>query len=237
METAPFRALLAEDDPVSREFLIEAMRACGAEVTACADGLGALELARTGRWHLLLLDQHLPGLTGHAILAALDADGSDATRPTAIAITAAADDEKAALLRAGFAEVLPKPMSMAVLQAALRRHGCAANAALDDDAALRACGSEATVARLRHLFVEQELPAVLAEIDRHPSDTGNLRATLHRLRASCGFCGADTLATATAALQHALAQGDRDGVDTALGSFRTTLGETRDALRATLGEV
>lgn len=230
MDAARFRVLLAEDDPVSREFLVEALRACGADVTACADGHAALDLALRGTWNLLVFDHHLPGLTGDAVLAALDAKAATA-RPAAIAITAAADDETATLLRAGFAEVLPKPMPIATLRAALQRHGCRTNTALDDDAALRACGSEATVMRLRGLLVEQELPAILAELDAHAGDPESLRPTLHRLRASCGFCGASALADASSALHNAIAAADAERLQAALSAFRDAIMETCAALQ------
>jgi HPt (histidine-containing phosphotransfer) domain-containing protein len=63
-----------------------------------------------------------------------------------------------------------------------------------------------------------------------------LRPILHRLRASCGFCGAQTLAQACAALHRVLATTDaRDHeVQASLAAFRHALAETRAALRAAL---
>lgn len=229
-----FRVLLAEDDPVSREFLVEALHDCGAEAVACADGLAAVALARTQAWSLLLLDHHLPGLDGDAVLAALAADPSAAHTP-AIAITAEPDTSRDELVRAGFSEVLPKPIAIAVLRDALHRHGCAREATLDDDDALRACGSAQTVTRLRRLFIEQEIPAVLAEVERCRDAPQQLRPTLHRLRASCGFCGARTLGHASAALHRALAtDGDAIATHDALAAFVDALGQTRTALKDTL---
>lgn len=231
-DAVSFRVLLAEDDPVSAEFLAAALRACGAEVTTCNDGQAAVALARSKPWDLLLLDQHLPGLTGAAIVAALrTGPGHSSLRPPAIAITAAADEDSRSLLRAGFSEVLAKPISVTDLRDALQRHGCPVVSALDDEAAVRACGSVAAVERLRHLFAERELPAVLAEVDGNAGDPQNLRPTLHRLRASCGFCGTWTLARATATLHGALAsRADEKDVRSALAAFRTAVVETQAAL-------
>lgn len=233
-----FRVLLAEDDAVSREFLREAIRACGAEVMDCADGAHALALARAQHWDLLILDHQLPAMTGDAILAALRGDHHAASHATpAIATSAAPDAATARLSRAGFAEVLAKPMDLATLRAALRRHGCIPpRPPLDDDGALRACGSPQAVARLRRLFAEQELPKVQSEFDRLAQDPQALRPTLHKLRASCGFCGAQALAQASAALHRVLATGTDDGnaVQAALTAFRQALAETRAALHAEL---
>ena len=95
-DAARFRVLLAEDDPVSREFLREAIAACGAEVADCADGPTALELARTRRWDLLMLDQHLPALNGDAVLVTLRADPGAASRTTPAIATRARNPARAA---------------------------------------------------------------------------------------------------------------------------------------------
>lgn len=233
-EAGRYRVLLAEDDPVSQAFLCAAIRASGGEPTACADGPTALAAARAGHWQLLVLDQHLPGIDGDALLAILRADPERTGRIPAIATTADPDGARAQLLGAGFAEVLPKPLTLETLQAALRRHGCRPRP-LDDDDALRACGSVAVVEHLRRLFAEQELPRVQHEFDQHGSDHAALRATLHRLRASCGFCGAIELADAAAALHATLtkhANGAR--LDAALEAFAQALRDTRTALHARL---
>lgn len=234
-----FRVLLAEDDPVSRDFLREALDACGAVVATCADGHRALELARQQAWDLMILDHHLPGLDGDVLLALLRADPLAASRTTpAIATSAARDLEADALEHAGFAEVLSKPMRIETLRDALRRHGCGIGPRLDDADALRACGSPATVTRLRRLFAEQELPNVQDELDAAGENLPALLPTLHRLRASCGFCGARSLAEASANLSHALTMHATDAKqrDTAAEAFRAALAETRAALRSQLDD-
>jgi CheY-like chemotaxis protein len=234
-EAGQFRVLLAEDDTVSRMFLCEAIRACGGEPTACVDGPSALEQARVRNWDLLIFDHHLPALDGDAILAALRSDPGAAARHTAaIATTAEPDTARATLLQAGFAEVLPKPMSVQALRAVLERHDCHVDP-LDDDGALRACGSATAVERLRRLFAEQELPRVQEEFDARGANLRALRSTLHRLRASCGFCGAPALARASEVLHQALEAGAKpDCVDAALAAFARALRETRAALHARL---
>lgn len=236
---ARFRVLLAEDDPVSREYLCEAVHACGADVHACGDGDAALALARAEAWDLLLLDHHLPGLDGDQVLATLRADRNAASRDTpAIATSAARNEHLESLLQAGFLEVLSKPMDPEDLRSALQRHGYAARATLLDDAdAVRACGSPQSLARLRRLFAEQELPRIGDELERLAGNPQALRPLLHRLRASCGFCGAHALAEASAALHRTLATGAAtDQVEARLAVFRRTLAETRAALHASLDD-
>jgi CheY-like chemotaxis protein len=234
----PFRVLLAEDDPVSRAFLAEGIRACGADLVDCGDGDAALRLARAHVFDLLILDHHLPGRNGDAVLAALR-DGCDAASRSApaVATSAARDAEAAALLQAGFVEVLPKPLALEVLHHALRRHGCITDSTLDDAGALRACGSKDAMIRLRRLFFEQELPRVQEELDNTDGDPQSLRPLLHRLQASCGFCGARKLASATATLQRALATDvDATSTQAALQDFRGALAETRASLHTAMAE-
>lgn len=235
-EGSGFRVLLAEDDPVSQTFLCEAAQACGATVRTCAGGLAALDVARADKWDLLILDQHLPDLDGDVILATLRSEPHAASRATpAIATSAAAETETTTLRRAGFAEVLSKPMSVQTLRETLRRHGCLPDARLDDEDALRACGSAITVMRLRRLFAEQELPKLQDQLDCVGKDLQSLLPALHRLRASCGFCGARTLAEASAALHRAMASStDAGQLEVALETFRAGLADTRAVLHAQL---
>jgi CheY-like chemotaxis protein len=228
-----FQVLLAEDDPVSRAFLAEGIRACGAEFTDCGDGDAALRVARAQVFDLLILDHHLPARNGDAVLAALRGASDAASRSAPAIATSAARDAEAALLQAGFAEVLPKPMSLEILRDALRRHGCVAGSPLDDECALRACGSADAMIRLRRLFFEQELPRAQEELDGAGGNLQSLRPLLHRLQASCGFCGARRLASAAATLQRALgADADAASLGIALQDFRRALVETRASLHA-----
>lgn len=236
-DAGKFRVLLAEDDAVSRAFLCDAIRACGGEPEACVDGPSALARARAGTWDLLILDHHLPGCNGDEVLAQLRRERApDARLPPAIATTAEPAGTRAELLAAGFAEVLGKPLSVGELQAALDRQG-RHGAALDDAGALSACGSATSVAHLRRLFAEQELPRVQAELEQHRDDPQALRPTLHRLRASCGFCGATELARASATLHRAIgAHADAASLEAALRRFSRVLHATRAALHARLDD-
>lgn len=233
VQTGRFKILLAEDDPISQVFLREAIQACGGEPTVCADGSSALAQARVGGWNLLILDHHLPGLDGDVVLAVLRAELAPGTRlPPAIATTAEPASASAGLLQAGFAKVLPKPLALDALRAVLETFGCRATP-LDDAAALRVCGSPATVERLRRLFAEQELPHIQNEFEQLGENCQAFRPTLHRLRASCGFCGAAELAQASDALLAALASGAApERTDAASKAFGRALQATRAALHA-----
>ena len=204
--------LLVEDDRISAAFLSAALATLPARVHVAEDCAQAL--AASGPFDAWLIDANLPDGSGTWLLQRLRATDAAAR---ALAHTADATDAmREALLQAGFAEVLVKPLSaqalVDALRAALRGGSDEPHDAADwdDRAALTAlAGNPEHVASVRQLFLS-ELPttrsACLAAFDR--SDHAALRAQLHRLQASCGFAGATALA-AIASRWHA-APADRD---------------------------
>ena len=191
------RLLLVEDDPISAAFLRDAASALPADVhVACnlAEARRAIEAIDFDLW---LLDANLPDGRGETLL-----DHARAGIRTPALAHTAADDVAARdrLLAAGFVEVLRKPLGVATLHAALRRHlPMPSHRVADTDlpdwndaGALAALGDVAHVDALRELF-RRELPGQRARIAAAGSDVAAMQAELHRLAASCGFVGADRL--------------------------------------------
>jgi CheY-like chemotaxis protein/HPt (histidine-containing phosphotransfer) domain-containing protein len=198
--------LLVEDDPVSAAFLREAASALPATVDVAGSVAAALATASTRSHDLYLVDANLPDGRGEHLLAAMRERG---WATPALAHTAASDaGTRTQLLAAGFEDVLCKPIPVAGLHDALRRHLRRAPPSgkppcWDDDAALGALGGQrAHVETLRALFLK-ELPDQRGRIGRavDAGDEAAVRAELHRLVASCGFVGAARLGSAVRALQ------------------------------------
>jgi len=232
--------LLAEDDPISQAFLAEALRGLGFAVRAVSDGEAALEAAHAQPFDALMLDHHLPGMDGEAVLRALHADASAASHATvAIATTAEPDAAIHAQLReAGFARVLLKPLDGARLCDALRELGIACAlaspdliGALDDEAGLRASGSPQALAALRGLFA-RELEVLANEWHSLRNDALGLAERLHKLRAACGFCGALALQSAAGELSDALRGAESARIEGARMEFQQALATTRAALKS-----
>lgn len=236
------RILLLEDDPVSAEFIDAALSALPARVERAA----SLAEARTrladaadddDRHDLWLFDARLPDGAGADLLLELRMHGRSTP---ALAHTAEPrPEERAALLAAGFVDVLIKPLGVDALQAAVRSalgdapvsaHAAEAPSMetasvlpiWDDALALRALnGNAAHVAAMRGLFL-QELDATATRMASAAAtgDVAALGEDLHRLRAACGFVGAARLAAAVEALREtpmssaALAQFDKATRDT-----------------------
>ncbi|GAB3041265.1 MULTISPECIES: response regulator [Oleiagrimonas] len=225
---SPACVLLAEDDPVSALFMAEAMRGLGLDVESCADGTQALSCARERRYDLLMLDCRLPGHGAREILDALSSETTSASHGVpAIASSAEVTPDMERELRAsGFREVLRKPLQVHELEQAVQALLPHAPPLLDETAALDASGDAHTLQALRGLF-RKELETLSAQLDALIQERGALNERLHRLRASCGFCGALPLARACEQLSSATPERR----DAALEHFRERLAGTLLALQ------
>lgn len=210
LELPPPRLLLVEDDPISRHFLEEALLALPAEVDAAGDIAEAVALAERHRHDLWLVDAHLP-----------DGDGADCLRALrmhrdtpALAVTASRTREELdGLCRDGYLEVLCKPVSIALLQATVRRLLGQSSPGIreptpgklpvwDEAHALAAIGgNRESLLQLRAIF-QAELPILRGQLQsaRAAGDSVGMRAVLHKLKAGCGFVGAARLGRAVDAL-------------------------------------
>ena len=108
------RVLLADDEPLSREFLQEALTALGCAVTSVADGEAAIDALAAEAFDLVVTDLRMPGEDGMAVLAASRADEAD--RPVVLVTAHGAMHVAVDAMRAGAADVLEKPVSVDALE-------------------------------------------------------------------------------------------------------------------------
>lgn len=196
------RLLVVEDDAASREFARGTL-APFATVDTARTLADAGALCAEHRYTLLLLDVALPDGQGDAWLSRQRALGN---RTPAVALTAELDAERRRrLLASGFVEALGKPLAEDALLRALAPWIGERTAPWNDALALSALGgARETLQRMRRLFIE-ELPQQRAQAARALAEGNHdaLKAVLHRLRAGCGFVGAEALSKAVDALHDA----------------------------------
>lgn len=215
------RVLIVDDDPISLRFLEAAAMQSGCVVATAVDGVATL--AAHGDFDLLLIDRRLPDIDGVELLRALRERGIAAP---AIATSAEIDVATAnELYAAGFADVLEKPVSVRrVIEIVAQHLPKTTPILLDDIAALDSIGGDTNALRaLRSLFAQEleELERDLTHGDLAASPA-RLDERLHRLRASCGFCGAPILAAAAARLAGELRVGTMPPLDEFLRTCRET---------------
>ncbi|ABM29351.1 ATP-binding protein [Nitratidesulfovibrio vulgaris] len=113
------RILVADDNPVNRLFLHDALTGAGYDVTCASDGLEALECLADGHgFSLALLDVRMPGLDGLDVLRHMragDVPGIRPDTPVLMVTASAAGDERAQLLNAPADGVIIKPLRVATL--------------------------------------------------------------------------------------------------------------------------
>ena len=126
--TSPIRVLIAEDEPLAAESLaawIDEMPGL-ALVASCADGETALAQIRALQPDLVLMDIHMPALSGLQVLKALLAEG---LKP-AVIFTTAYDEHALAAFELHAVDYLLKPFSRERLVEAIEHATAAGRAAL-----------------------------------------------------------------------------------------------------------
>jgi DNA-binding NtrC family response regulator len=113
------RALVVDDDALSREFLAEAVAAAGYEVLPAGDGAEACGLLEREEFDLVLTDLRLPGKDGlHVLHAAKERHPS---RPVVLLTAYGEVDTAVGAMRDGASDFLQKPVSPERLDVVLRR--------------------------------------------------------------------------------------------------------------------
>ena len=119
LDAAPPRRILVVDDDASvREALGAALQAKGCEVVVAKDGREALRRIRRDRFDLIFLDMLLPAVGGASVLKAIKRRDAEAV---VVVITGyPRHDETLAALECGPAMLLPKPITLADIDAVLK---------------------------------------------------------------------------------------------------------------------
>lgn len=113
--TSRCQVLLAEDNPVNTELALAVLALVDCDVTAVEDGLRALEAFKQKKFHLLLLDFHMPLMDGGAVASAVRGfEAAQRLNPAwIVALTGSAmPEEHQRCIDAGMDEVLTKPMDV-----------------------------------------------------------------------------------------------------------------------------
>lgn len=112
------RIMVVDDCPVLAMTITELVRGCGHEAESFSDGEAAVAAYRTSSWHMVLVDQAMPGMDGLAVMRALrQLQQQSGWRPILMVSAFSSADEQVAALRAGCDDFMAKPINAAVLAA------------------------------------------------------------------------------------------------------------------------
>lgn len=189
----PVRLLVVEDNDINRELLQQIMQQQGHLVTVASGGAEAVETCRQQEFDLVLMDISMPEVDGiEAIrrirLAGL-AEGVDI-----VALTAhTAPEDHARILKAGFAEVVTKPITGRALAALIDRRTKALTTAQGPGEAsdihqfFEALGTERARGFLQAFVTEVD--GFVADLKSASSLSDAQRKEAHRLAGSAAVLG------------------------------------------------
>lgn len=123
MPDQPCQVLVADDDAMNRLVAVESLKYLHAEPTAAESGTQALQLLAERSFDLLLLDVHMPDMSGIEVTLRIRQHERDAGAPrlTILALTASATaKDRQACIEAGMDGVLTKPFRIEELGEVLR---------------------------------------------------------------------------------------------------------------------
>ncbi|MCZ7526439.1 MAG: EAL domain-containing protein [Acidimicrobiia bacterium] len=120
LEPVDGTVLVVDDDEAVRRFFVRALRRAGLATVEAADGQEGLEAVARDLPSVVLLDSHMPGLTGLEMLRELRRETRTATLPV-ILVTGQADiDDRVGGLEAGANDYVTKPVHPEELVARVR---------------------------------------------------------------------------------------------------------------------
>jgi signal transduction histidine kinase/CheY-like chemotaxis protein/HPt (histidine-containing phosphotransfer) domain-containing protein len=211
----PLAVLVAEDNPVNALIVRTMLERDGHTVRHVETGSAAVAVAGEEDFDVVLMDLSMPELDGAEACRLIRA-GGHATRSVVPILAVSAGGSSAADVDAGFDGRLEKPFDADELRAALAEAvGMRPRRRESRRERLGAIGEQARdlgvegARRLVELYLSSQ-PAILAEAvaaARH-GDRSRARALAHRLKGAAAHVGADDMAAAAAALEHATGQED-----------------------------
>jgi two-component system sensor histidine kinase BarA len=209
------RILLADDNEINRRLISLQLESLGVEVSNAVDGRQALEFASRHRFDLILMDVHMPEMSGEQAAQAIrTGTGPNRTTPI-VALTANAFTNKPQrLAEHGIDECLIKPISEYRLWEVVKHW---TGHRVDRP-------PEPATAAARENLIRELLTMLMAELPQQrdqlraafrAADWTSLRELAHKIRGSAAYCQVKDLEQTAARLEAACRAGARQGIETA----------------------
>lgn len=124
----PLKVLHVDDDPMNLRVVQEILGAFGHHAVMACSGQDALERLKVEAFDIMLLDIHMPGMTGLEVIERLRASAGPERHVPVIALTADVYSRRPAeYVALGFNDFVSKPILVSGLMATIKR--CMASAA------------------------------------------------------------------------------------------------------------
>ena len=206
--------LVVDDNAVNRKLLAALMREKGIEVVEAEDGASAVTAACEGRYDIILMDIHMPGMSGVEATARIrhheSTTGDGRRRTPIIAVTALAlPEEQERFLASGLDDCLIKPIDEPRLWSLIKEWTATE---VDDDAARG--DAPPPVSSKREALANELNAMLLAELPEHREqllyalahgDWEALRFHSHKISGAAAVCHQQALREAAKRVEHAVA--------------------------------
>lgn len=243
----PMTILLVEDTPINQTVTLELLAQEGHQVTLAEDGEQALSAAQKQQFDLILMDIHLPNMSGIEIASHIRNHSGPNQFTPLIALTANVQPANVQKCHeAGFRAVLPKPFNSDMLLKAIRSQTSSElmlephvnDAHLLDMTLIRSHLSALGVQRLIRLVqsLDDAMCSGLEELAQMhlEKDDYEMSDIAHRLAGDAQAIGASQLATKLRHIEQLALQGQAHCYDAELEHLRDCVRATSDALHQLL---
>jgi CheY-like chemotaxis protein len=115
------KVLIADDKDTGRELVRTVLENGGYDVFEAHNGIEALDFAHRVHPDLIILDLHMPGLDGFAVIKELRLHANFVNIPVLALTASAMQGDRQRALTEGFTGYITKPVSLKVLRAEVER--------------------------------------------------------------------------------------------------------------------
>ncbi|HBG52209.1 MAG TPA: hypothetical protein DDW89_10435 [Gammaproteobacteria bacterium] len=206
-----YQLLVADDNRINLRLLATLLRRNGAQVEEFSDGQGAVAAFSRHDYAAVLLDVHMPIMSGLDAVRAMRRLEVAGRRTPILAVTANAVPEDWATFReAGMDDCLVKPVDENQLLALLAHHGIGQYPTPEPDPGSSPLSDAGLWTLLQEDLSEQRLELINAH---QAADRERLRSIAHKIHGSAAFCRLPALKSAASALENQLGRQNTGSID------------------------
>ena len=208
------QVLVVDDNAVNRKLIVALMREKGIRVDEAEDGTEAVEAATHRRYDIILMDIHMPGMSGTEATALIRLQEGEARRTPIIAVTALAlPEERDRFLQSGLDDCLTKPIDEAKLWELIVQWTGTTVKGDETDADDSAPSRKALTEELTEMLLA-DLPEQRDRIHQalNGEDWESLRFHTHKVAGAAAYCQQQGLREAAKRVERAVLSEQLEGI-------------------------
>lgn len=226
--------MVVDDNAINRRLVTRLLKDHGAEVVEAENGQQAVERFKEQAFDLVLMDIHMPIMSGIQATERIRDIEHGAKRTPVVALTARViSGERERLVRHGLDDFLIKPIQESEIWAMARKwigrgplshlwqpeprgQPTGAQALISErDQAIRIAGGNRELADELFQMLINELPVMKERLNNAylSTDLGELEAEAHKIYGAASYCAAQSIAVAAGELERAVICRNEDAID------------------------